>query len=900
MLEVTFGLNVKNRGLYNRARFKDFGTFVYKLEDQRNDVISTSANKERNNWISSEITDGDFKQENYIRNGGFLILDIDDGLTIQESLEILKNENFQHYITNSTNHGKDSKDRFRIMIPLEDPKEIKNLDELKDTLYCIHLIFNEKLDKSCLHGCRPFYKPENWLPSIDNPNAKNISIIGLDGISINSIDLRERFKDELITKKKNDILIHKENKKAYRNLLGTVNIDNCEINQEAKVYFSEKLVNKFDSQHIKARYNKLLKLAVDLFKLGCNENDMVHFMGKSNYFKKHTDRTPLSYVKDALEIFEKDNRMILNKVTNDYKEELDTRLENERFKGDIDYYLKDGEKLSELVQFKNNDIFKKEGVNLLDSPTNSGKTYYVLNEYKDRIGDDEFVVLTVPYLNLRDELESYNTYIYRAGEDFDMEKAKKYKSVVCVYDSAIRVFNELASRKCHIFIDEAHNFYSAFSYRYRVLNEIFMYCIRVQSQIKLVLMSGTFDNSVFDDNFITNTITIRNSKESTPKKLKIIDTNSPQEDTIKDVTNIPNSKKTIVFINDKYRGKEIQKRLNANGKHSLFYNKETKSNKDIRYLIENNKLPDNIDTLIMTQSGLEGISILDDIETIHILGFLSTHEIEQLGNRPRNNKANVKMYLDINPNFKNLKKTDYEKENKELMIMSEYIVQGLNKNIVSYNENDERMVKNICQNDVTNEYEMTPLLMASYKCEDSKDIERFNLNDFYFSKKIKMLYNWDTEFIYSKTEHKDTINITREMRKEENIRRFKHEDSNLVKKIRRMIEMELLKEQNVYDMIDVCPNDKDVFEMILKRYTNNKTAEDIFIIGQFTKGERYTNKDIKFKYNEFNQYRNEFTIKGRKKMIGFNNYKRMIRALVEVKDMKVTIDDKRCLVIEIV
>jgi len=149
MIELTYGLNVKTRGLYKRAKYKDFQSFVYMLEDKRDDIVSTKSNKQRANWLSSEITlGGDFNQKNFLRNGGFVILDIDKSLSIEDSISILKRENLSYYIHNSTNNGKDGLERFRIMIPIEDKENIKTLQDLRDILYSLHLIFNEKLDKS--------------------------------------------------------------------------------------------------------------------------------------------------------------------------------------------------------------------------------------------------------------------------------------------------------------------------------------------------------------------------------------------------------------------------------------------------------------------------------------------------------------------------------------------------------------------------------------------------------------------------------------------------------------------------------------------------------------------------------------------------------------------------------
>jgi len=874
-------------------RFETFKELIDKLEGAKKPIPASKSNKFMNNWISGDLVKPKnnymyFKQDNFIVNGRLVILDIDDGLSIEQAISILSIEKLNYYLYNSTNNGKFGKEKYRIIIPLNE--SITDFKRLTTLYKSMNEMFNGKLDKSCLHVCRIYYKPENWTPHIDNKTPITVSLWNIDKNDLDVDATIERFKDMIPIEIPKTAIRTGETLNPLNKFQLAKN--GVQISEDSRDSLSNILVNSFDYMYSKSRRNKLVRLAVNLLHAGNSLDGVVYYMNKSNYFEKHTDRHPKQFLDIAFDIFQNEGSSIWHTVTKKYKEDIDMKVKSHKEIFNKSIHLEEG-KISNLKEFKDNDIFPNGQVSLLSSPTNSGKTFFVLNDYKDRLPENECVVLIVPFVNLRDELENYGAYIYRSQETFNYQEAKKAKAIVVVYNSGVDAILSMCGSNCHVFIDEAHNFYSSFSYRFFALNELFHFNITNKENIKkVVLMSGTYNSSYYKNDFIDNKIEVTSNRES--KNIQIIDTKDTYGVLLKNIENSKGSKQ-IIFINHKIKGSLIKDKLKEINISSMLYNADTKESKEVLYLTKNNKIPNNVDIVIMTQSGVEGISILDEVKNIHILGFLGTDEIEQLSNRPRRNSADVFMYIDLLPSYDSLTK-DINLETKEetrLEEMTDYMLYGINNNQIPHSKEDERRNVHITRDLSNGIFYKTPLLMASYKYQDDLNIEKGNLNIMYFGELLKVKYRFNVSFIRETSKASKSLNFTREEKIKYDLNRFNKEESKDIELVKRLIKQGKLTNEDVYKTIDICPTNKDPFKMILDThlYKNNKIEND-FIKSKYVIGELYTNEQIKIKFKEYVDYKNEYNIESRKEKFSINNYKRLVKYLFKTEIKRVWNKDR--------
>jgi hypothetical protein len=751
---ITTGTKVFKREKYEVLNFESFEELVNNLQGSRAKLLANQSTKFNSEWISSEICNinTNFKQENFSHNGGTIILDFDGTLSLKNALELLKGYNY--YIYNSTNNGNEGAEKFRIILPLN--RALGDANEIKNFYQSMNQFFDGTADAVALTSCWLMYKPQHWQSTTKGVKA-NHSVIEINEYRFDAKNINI---DEIFTKFPIVVITYGESK--------TEDFD--KIDSIKQSYFISKVKNDFLAL-ASNRYKGFYNLGLQLKSFGLRNADIASHLEDVKFNRKKN-----TSITDTMKSIEAKSVSINPCVFKDeYYRELVLDRKMDTFRESPNHItLKAEEKLSSVTEMMTSDAFSEDGVNLLDSPTNSGKTYYVINEYKKYIDSDEMVILFVPYLTLLNELKStYETYAISGNDEFDIDEAKKSKVVVATYNKLYTLLNsDLNFNNCHIFIDEAHNLYSSYSYRFEILMDMYNKLINHGMYKKLILMSGTFDKGYFKKGFINKHITIRRESAQVKKECTVIETTSSvvgsAVNKVIEFFNEDKSRLQIIYMNNKNVSKDISDLLKNNDIHTLLLNSDTKDDDIIKRIYETNNIPSDINVLIMTKIGEEGISFYNQIFAIHTIGKVDGSTAEQLGNRPRKHPTSL---------FIHTKK-------KEATDKQEYV---FNEGYVSLEEKYNTTVKEIqkavkgneltykqkkyeyCRrfvhwDEYTKEVTLSNLAIVSDLYEMDK-INELNYYNYYFKEKMEY-YGWNITFIKDIPEDALRVEFTKKSNQE--------------------------------------------------------------------------------------------------------------------------------------
>lgn len=733
---ISEGTTFYNRENYKVLSFSTFQELVEYYQNNRSEVLANDASKKASSWISSEIcSEGKrFNQSNFSKNGGLAIIDFDNTIPLLQVKE--KIVEYNYYIFNTTKNGKNNQERFRLILPLD--KKLKSKEEVKSLYLSLDIMFGETADKSKLAPCIPMAKPQHWQSTIQGIEANNnVKVINETCFAKDNICVDNILKDypyEESTYKDRDT---KDKDKI------------CSIKQNIAIQEAKKNFLILS----RGRHNAFYNLAVKLHSYGLEYNEVAQHLEEVKFNRKNPNK-PIS---ETIKGIEKNPSSVNPSVFKDiYHREYIIDKKVEQFlqvKNPI--ILNEDNKISDLKDFQTSEIFTDNGVNLLDSPTNSGKTFYVINEYKNYIADDEYIVVFVPYITLANEIkQSYLAYTLQGDDEFDIDRVKEKKVVVATYNKLYQLLKnqngEFNFNKCHIFIDEAHNLYASHSYRHDILNRLHEMLIVGQLYKKLILMSGTFNTSYFKDSFIKNKVSVKREKTEIVKECFVIETTQSIANSAVSKTLLfheeDKNRLQIFYYNDKKKAKEVGKKLEDNGLKVLHLNSDTKNNEELQEIYRTNLIPTDINVLLMTKIGEEGLSFNNKIYAIHTVENIDSTVAEQLGNRGR--KYSTKLYIHVkkNENASFVLNKTYTDIYNHYMLLFKEIALDINSNELKYiDKKNESFNEYITWDEDTKKVSFAELKVSS----DLYDIDRkneFNHYNYYFRKKLEY-YGWTIEFV---------------------------------------------------------------------------------------------------------------------------------------------------------
>jgi len=499
--------------------------------------------------------------------------------------------------------------------------------------------------------------------------------------------------------------------------------------------------------------------------------------------------------------------------------------------------LEKGVHLSNIKEFKSKDLFIDNGVNLLDSPTNSGKSHYVLNNYINNIESDEYIILIAPTLVLVDDLSS-SIKAYGFKGNFDRKELEEKRILICVYNKLADLVkhqdDNFNLKKSHIFIDEAHNIYSSFDYRSKVMLSIDNLLFKKKQYKKLILMSGTFDNTLIE---INNIVKVNRNFKIT-KKCNLIYAIKGQTLTdscltlVEDYYKQDNNRLQIIYQKSKQKLKDYALTLENKGIKCLVLSADTKLNEEVQGLLKNNYVDDDIKVLLMTNIGEEGISILNqNLYCTHTVGKINSASAEQLGNRGRK----VEPILNIHLKYENESETkplfiDVEKTTRVLKGRANSFRRDIEDGLYEYENREMFDFMNYCTWDKGSLLEFSNLTI-SFNIYSNNNKNEENLYRTIFIDNMKK-YGWIFEVCVARKVVKVKIikdNVT---------------NKNLILEIfegfNKNRDINGSKEDFIYINKDLC--DITLLDKMFFRFTNTtKYFEDSFIIEQIKRMTRQNN-----------------------------------------------------------
>lgn len=732
----TFSITIvenKTKDKYQNFDFDTFEELVTHLQNNRANKLANAFGESNSSKISSEVCNNKFIQDNFEYNGRIVILDFNKSLTLNEAKEILALNNFNYYIYNSHSNGENNTESFRIILPLN--RQLKDKYEIKSFLKSLNKIFNETANTKSLTSCSLVQKPQHWKSTTKgkefNNNVIDINETKFDALDVNVEKVFTEYPSEVI--KYNDY----------------INIEFEKIDTNKQVKFVQDAKELYLSSNQENKYEELNILAKKLKSYGLNNNEI--YLILDDVFNEKNNHQYIDTIIKSLgnevqlnpSVFRDEyyQKFVIDKLISKYNQNnakcINVSVNN---------------KIADLNEFKDQNIFIESGINVFNSPTNSGKTYYVINEYIKYIPKDEYIILLVPYLTLLREI-AVNENVYSLSEDkeFDINMAREKRVIVATYNKLYTIINAqndfFSLNQSHIFIDEAHNLYTSHDYRYDILNNMYNVFMLNEAYKKLILMSGTFNKAYFPDDFIKNEIYVKRVDNTVKKTCILVENKSNQlqsaVDKIVEIYDEDNSRQQILYINDKHKSKNIKNDLSKQKNLKILeLNASTSKNPEIQEIYKTNKIPNDINLLIMTKIGEEGISFNNEIYAIHTVGEVDSTVAEQLGNRPRKNPAILYVhYLEkknntyaINTSYKSLE-VQYDKKMK-------LIHQDKKAELLKLEHYEKEKFKEFTIFDeYTNKIVFAPLIISSDLYEDDKKNE-FGFYNYYFKKKMEH-FGWE-------------------------------------------------------------------------------------------------------------------------------------------------------------
>jgi len=269
------------------------------------------------------------------------------------------------------------------------------------------------------------------------------------------------------------------------------------------------------------------------------------------------------------------------------------------------------------------------GVSILNSPTNSGKTYLFKHVLKNPR------ILIAPTKALVDQIVSgdnniakcYDRMPFPVGSSVIVMTYDKVKTFIQEVNNGVRVNKQ----DYDLYIDEAHNLYSSYNFRYRTMEVVYRSISELYFK-KVVLMSGTMRDEFLPNLKIDKKITISRKNEK-HQKCSVVKTNSWVK-YIRDSLN--KDTLTLILLNNKNKGKTLSSLLERDGYKTQLFNADNQKELNNREMLTNEEVKSDVNALIFTSIGVEGLNINNfKINKVFAIGHYPSAVLEQLKNRAR-------------------------------------------------------------------------------------------------------------------------------------------------------------------------------------------------------------------------------------------------------------------------
>jgi superfamily II helicase len=320
---------------------------------------------------------------------------------------------------------------------------------------------------------------------------------------------------------------------------------------------------------------------------------------------------------------------------------------------EITYTLQNSEFITDKMQSIDS------GCTLIESPTGSGKTSFVL----EQLTTTQKILMLVPLVGQVRQLKS--TYanrsdiVFLSGTDKNSTRAiadHQGKHIVATYDIWPHLKNKLKFINYTLVVDEIHKLYSAGSYRDEALNPLLDALADKTTFVKKLMLTATYTPNLAEiANILPDTwIRVTRPMTAAPKKLTV-NVYSQQwsyhwlKAVLQRLSLRTGAQIVFVRLNSNARMEKAAECLKTSGYKVLAVSRRTLGNDVVKQVLTEQELPKGYDVVLTTSIFDEAINLNNadsDIDSVHIVDA-SAHpeEIVQFMGRLRN--ANPPFFLHI-------------------------------------------------------------------------------------------------------------------------------------------------------------------------------------------------------------------------------------------------------------
>ena len=333
--------------------------------------------------------------------------------------------------------------------------------------------------------------------------------------------------------------------------------------------------------------------------------------------------------------------------------------------------------LSEIFPSKFN--LDKHYINLIDSPTGTGKTSLMFKLAKN----ESKTIIAFPYASQVIQQEKYysNFQFLHNTKKFDLDGPE---NICCTYDKlSSLIYQDLDLNNYILHLDECHNLYTSAGYRNSVVFSIAQ-SIKNTMYKKVIMYSSTYEKK-----YLNHYIPIDNHQKfvfdkNRQENITCIHLENGNKVTMNDAIvsffeqNDISGEKILIYRNNKSENEALSNVLTSKNYNNLLVDSDKKDAQEVLDFLKDEKLCSSTSILITTSMLTEGINILNEnITQIHYLDRQkSSATIRQFASRPRKSKHEFLVWFKKNEVIDQTKK--YREEWNDFHKNAGKVVESLN------------------------------------------------------------------------------------------------------------------------------------------------------------------------------------------------------------------------------
>jgi len=547
-----------------------------------------------------------------------LVCDSDQGVSIEELN--YRFDGYERFVYSTHSHLLNEIPRYRVIMPFHRPLAVQEFKSLKQRLVSF---LGERIDTASLNLTQPFFSH-----SFPIDRAEHAYTEFQQGKLLNPFDLPEK---TIRHRKKFD-----------------VSVSRSKINKDIQWSLIKKAVDIYQSitpggadTKGRKRSNAIHLLACKLYSYGLSETEVGVHLDSADH-----DNTKKRVIQNSLKTAQ--GKFPLSQLIFKKRSGTSHRIPRTYHAEPRKIILDESQFLSERRHELGID---QHYLTLIDGSTGIGKTTLFKQEESRAV-----MLMPMTCMVFQESKKASEDHIQGVWGDGRFSRTSNL--FFATYDKISHLMGSKWARDLTLYIDEAHNWYTAFDYRSDVLRQI--YFAVVQRYFKrVVLLSGTFKPDYFPLLEIDNHIVVRKQSDTKKQRCHLITTNNIMGSIEQ---HLKKGELQVVLLNDKSRADQWRVALERQGLKVQLLNADLKTEKSVVNLLEYESVDSSIDVLITTTFGVEGISLNNpNITKFHIYGrSFNSATLHQLASRARSPESPVEIFQWRSPNKTNYKISSLE------------------------------------------------------------------------------------------------------------------------------------------------------------------------------------------------------------------------------------------------